>query len=69
MKKRDVINHFGGEVKTAAALGLTRQAVYQWADPIPERLAYQIQVMTGGILRVDPSVYARLKAKREARRA
>jgi hypothetical protein len=68
MKKSDVIAHFGGEVKTAAALGLTRQAVYQWTDPIPERLAYKIQVMTAGVLRVDPSVYAKLKARREAAR-
>lgn len=58
MKKADVIGHFGGTAQAAAnALGITRSAVAQWKDVVPERIAWKVQFMTGGVLRVDPSVY------------
>jgi DNA-binding transcriptional regulator YdaS (Cro superfamily) len=59
MNKQDVIRHFGGsQVKVAEALGITKSAVSQWDEVIPEGVAYKVQVMTAGMLRVDPSVYA-----------
>jgi len=61
MRKEDVLRHFGGDsssqVKTAAALGITKSAVSQWGEVIPEGMAYKIQVMTAGVLRVDPALY------------
>ena len=58
MKKADVIAHFGGtDTSTAKALGVTRSAVWQWKDIVPERIAWKVQIITGGTLRVDPSVY------------
>lgn len=58
MNKSDVIEHFGSVRKTAQALNCTPQYVYQWGPRVPEGIAYKLQVMTGGKLRVDPSVYA-----------
>jgi transcriptional repressor of cell division inhibition gene dicB len=58
MKKSDVIDHFGGsQIKVAKALGITKSAVSQWKEVIPEGAAYKLQVMTAGVLRVDPALY------------
>jgi transposase-like protein len=66
MRTTDVINHFGRSVSaTAQAFGITRSAVYQWGELVPERIAWKAQILTGGVLRVDPSLYAR-KASRPA---
>lgn len=58
MRKADVKAHFGGtDTSVAKALGITRSAVWQWGEIVPERIAYKVQIITGGVLRVDPSVY------------
>ena len=60
MNKSDVIKHFGGsQVKVAEALGISKSAVSQWDSVIPEGVAYKLQVMTAGVLRVDPAMYAK----------
>lgn len=55
MKKSDVLEYFGGAAKTASALGVTRSAVSQWGDTVPESSAYKIEVLTGGALKADPA--------------
>ena len=57
MRKEDVIQHFGSEVAVAEALEISRQAVNKWPDTVPEGVAYKLQVMTAGLLRVDPADY------------
>jgi hypothetical protein len=63
MRKNDVLKHFdpdGGTLQsTADALNITKSAVSQWGDIIPEGMAYKIQVITAGMLRVDPALYAK----------
>lgn len=56
MKPKDVVKHFGGIVKAAEALGVSRQAIYIWLQrkKIPPQRAYQIQVITGGTLKAAP---------------
>jgi hypothetical protein len=67
MKKTDVVAHFGGtQVKVAEALGITKSAVSQWPEVIPEGIAYKIQVMTAGVLRVDPAMYTKAATPPEA---
>lgn len=66
MKKSDVLNHFGTEPAVGAALNISKQAVHGWGDIIPEGMAYKLQVITGGKLVVDPSVYRKIKQKRQA---
>ena len=41
----------------AEALEISRQAVNKWPDTVPEGVAYKLQVMTAGRLRVDPADY------------
>jgi DNA-binding transcriptional regulator YdaS (Cro superfamily) len=57
MNKATVIEHFGNASSTADALNITRQAVSQWGDIIPEGMAYKVQAITGGDLSVDPAMY------------
>jgi hypothetical protein len=57
MYTRDAINHFGNKSKTAAALGVTKQAASKWGELLPERLAYRAERVSRGKLRVDPSLY------------
>ncbi len=57
MRKDDLIRHFGTGVAVAEALGVTKSAVSQWDDIIPEGMAYKAQVVTGGMLRVNPADY------------
>ncbi|ATM01292.1 Cro/Cl family transcriptional regulator [Aeromonas sp. CA23] len=51
MKKNDVLEYFGGVSKAANALGITRSAVSQWDDIVPESSAYKIESLTGGKLK------------------
>lgn len=52
MKKKTVIEHFGGVLATAKALGITSQSVSQWPEEIPELRAFQIERLTNGLLTV-----------------
>lgn len=51
MKTQKAIDHFGSVVKLAAALGISKTAVYLWKDDVPEGRAFQLEVMTNGALR------------------
>lgn len=44
MKLAEVLPHFGGcKVNVARALGVTKQAVSEWGDDVPELRQYQIR--------------------------
>lgn len=44
MKTSDALKEFGGSARElAAALGITREAVYQWGETVPPLRAYQIR--------------------------
>ena len=62
MHKETVIAHFGTAVAVAQALEISHQAVCKWDEIIPEGVAYKLQVITGGKLQVDPSIYRQRKA-------
>lgn len=53
MKKKDVIEYFGGIKQAAIALNIWPQTIYQWSDDVPENVAYKIQVITDGALKVE----------------
>ncbi len=61
MKKETAVAHFKGEIELAAVLGISRQAVNKWVDLVPKGTAYKLQVITGGHLRVDESLYTKVK--------
>lgn len=65
MKKSDLIRHFGNQSKTAEALGITKSAVSQWPEIVPEGIAYKAQIVTGGALRADPALYDHKRRRAE----
>lgn len=63
MKKTAVLAYYANDSHAvAAALGITRQAVEQWGEVVPERSAYKLEVITKGDLKVDPELYRKNKA-------
>lgn len=61
MTKQDALDHFGGATKLAAALGVSRPAIYQWGETIPPLRQLQLQRITRGKLKADD---AAMPAKR-----
>ena len=53
MRKNDVIAYFGTITKAATALGLTKSAISQWPEQIPQRRAYEIEKLTKGKLKAE----------------
>jgi DNA-binding transcriptional regulator Cro len=42
MKKSEAIDLFGGIVDAAVALGVSRQAIEKWPDPLPLRISDRV---------------------------
>jgi DNA-binding transcriptional regulator YdaS (Cro superfamily) len=59
MDVKQAEQHFGSRRKLAEALGITSQAISQWVKrkQIPEGIAYKLEVITGGALKVNPADY------------
>ncbi|MBB1363914.1 MULTISPECIES: Cro/CI family transcriptional regulator [Shewanella] len=53
MKTKDAILYFGSKSQLAKNLGLTKGAISQWPDDVPELRAYQIERLTEGVLKAD----------------
>lgn len=53
MNLEQVVAHFGTQEKAAEALGVTQGSVSAWRDGIPPLRQYQIQLVTGGVLKAD----------------
>ena len=57
MKKKDVIEFYGSAAEAGRKLGISRAAVGQWPDIVPSLRAYQIQAVTRGKIKRNPSDY------------
>ena len=57
MRKSDVLAHFKTATAAAKAIGITKSAVSQWGDVVPEDKAYRYEVVTRRKLKVDKSLY------------
>jgi hypothetical protein len=56
MNVQHLIRHFGSQANAALALNTSRQTISYWkAKGIPVGRQFQIQVLTGGILKADPA--------------
>lgn len=53
MTTQDAIDHYGSIRRLAAALKIWPHAVYRWGKHPPEARQYQLQVLTGGKLKVE----------------
>lgn len=51
MRTKDAIKHYGSAAALAKALQISRQSVHDWGDEVPELRAYQIEVLSDGVLR------------------
>lgn len=49
MTKDEAIRYFGGVPALARALGIRRQAIYQW-ESVPEKQQLRLEKITGGAL-------------------
>jgi hypothetical protein len=61
MLKADVLKHFETLEGVANALQISKSAVSQWGEVVPEGTAYKLQVLTGGRLQVKPALYEQQK--------
>lgn len=64
MLKADAIRHFGVISDLARAAGVSAPAVYSWGDVVPEARAVRLQAATGGVLKYDPTYYAKNDTRR-----
>lgn len=55
MKTQDAINHWGSQKAAADALGLKQPSVAAWGEYPPELRQLQIEAVTGGLLKAEPS--------------
>jgi DNA-binding transcriptional regulator YdaS (Cro superfamily) len=51
MKTTDAVHYFGGATALSRALGIRREAIYQWGEDVPVRRAYELERITGGRLK------------------
>lgn len=56
MKTTDAVKHFNSKSKLARALGINPASVSQWGDDVPDLRAYQIERLTHGALKANPTV-------------
>jgi hypothetical protein len=54
MKTIEAIGHFGTVLALSKALGITRQAIYQWGESVPYKHQYRLQYLTNGKLIAAP---------------
>ncbi len=52
----EAMAHFGTQTQLAQALGITQPAVSLWGRVIPPAYQYQLEIITGGLLMVDPDL-------------
>lgn len=54
MKTQTAVDHFEGSVaKLAAALDISRAAIYQWGEDVPPMRAWQIHALTNGAVPME----------------
>lgn len=59
MRKAVALKYFRSASRIARLLDISRAAVSQWNDVVPEGSAYKLQALSGGKCRVDPACYSR----------
>jgi hypothetical protein len=65
MLKKDVLTFYGSQAKVAEVLGITRQAVSLWSEVVPKSAATDLQLLTGGQLKMDRSLYGKRKRRKK----
>ncbi len=55
MRKKDVLIHYGTQVKLAKVLGISQASISNWSEIIPEKQAFKLEKATDGKLQYDPN--------------
>lgn len=55
MRTQDAINHFGSQTSVADALQIKQSSVAEWGEYPPDLRQLQLQLITQGALRAEPS--------------
>lgn len=56
MTYSELLQHYGTQVSIAKALGITQSTVSCWRGVVPAKYQYQVEVITGGLLKADPEL-------------
>lgn len=56
MLTKDAIEHFGTQSALARALGIKPPSISDWGETVPPLRQLQLERLTGGTLRADPSI-------------
>ena len=57
MTYTEALTHFGGrQVDLARVLRVNQSTVSQWKGHVPPHYQFQLQVLSGGALKVDPEL-------------
>jgi DNA-binding transcriptional regulator YdaS (Cro superfamily) len=59
MLKKDAIAHFGSQRRVAEALGIKQPSVANWPEIVPPLRQVQLEVVTQGKLKADPTILHR----------
>ena len=54
MLTKYAVRYFKGKSKVASVLGISPAAVSQWGEHVPRLRQYQLQSLSGGVLKVSP---------------
>ena len=65
MLKKDVLTFYGSQSQVAEALECSRQWVNQWPAVVPKTAAMELQLLTGGQLKMDRSLYGKRKRRKK----
>ena len=52
MTTQEAVQLWGGHVRLAKVLGITRDAIYKWGEYPPNETQYKLMVLSGGRLSV-----------------
>ena len=52
MTTKEAVQLWGGHVRLAKVLGITRDAIYKWGEYPPNETQYKLMVLSGGRLSV-----------------
>ena len=63
MRTDDVVKFFGSKANAARALNLTRGAITNWGEIVPETSVWRVEKATKGKLRGDFEFYKKLSEK------
>jgi hypothetical protein len=59
----EAIEFFGSKPALAAALGLKTPSIYEWGELPPPLRQIQLEMLTDGKLKADPSCYPQAKTE------